>query len=74
MGQPPFSPLKKRFRTKFTPGQKDKMQEFAERLEWKMQKQDEQQVEQFCAEVGVKRQVFKVWMHNNKQPMKKTQL
>ncbi|PSS21403.1 Zinc-finger homeodomain protein [Actinidia chinensis var. chinensis] len=74
MGQPPFSPLRKRFRTKFTPGQKDKMQEFAERLEWKMQKQDEQQVEQFCAEVGVKRQVFKVWMHNNKQAMKKKQL
>ncbi|PSS36483.1 Zinc-finger homeodomain protein [Actinidia chinensis var. chinensis] len=74
MGQPPFSPSKKRFRTKFTQGQKDKMQEFAERLEWKMQKHDEQQVEQFCAEVGVKRQVFKVWMHNNKQAMKKKQL
>ncbi|KAG2720081.1 hypothetical protein I3760_02G019100 [Carya illinoinensis] len=63
---------RKRFRTKFTQEQKDKMTEFAEKLEWKIQKHDEQQVQQFCSEVGVKRQVFKVWMHNNKQAMKKS--
>lgn len=65
---------KKRFRTKFTKEQKDKMLEFADKLGWRIQKQDEEEVEQFCCEVGLKRQVFKVWMHNNKQAMKKKQL
>lgn len=64
---------KKRHRTKFSQGQKERMQEFAERLEWKIQKQDDELVDQFCAEVGVKRQVFKVWMHNNKAAIKKKQ-
>ena len=64
---------KKRFRTKFTQDQKDRMIEFAEKLGWKIQKHDEQEVQQFCSQVGVKRQVFKVWMHNNKQAMKKKQ-
>ncbi|KAK8716754.1 hypothetical protein V6N13_044055 [Hibiscus sabdariffa] len=65
---------KKRFRTKFSQDQKDKMVEFAEKLGWRIQKQDEQELQQFCAQVGVKRQVFKVWMHNNKQAMKKKQM
>ncbi|KAK6258342.1 hypothetical protein SCA6_012816 [Theobroma cacao] len=65
---------RKRFRTKFSQEQKDKMMEFAEKLGWRIQKQDEQEVQQFCAQVGVKRQVFKVWMHNNKQAMKKKQM
>lgn len=56
---------KKRFRTKFTQFQKDKMLEFAERVGWKMQKRDEE-VQEFCNEVGVDRGVLKVWMHNNK--------
>ncbi|KAM0057499.1 putative transcription factor ZF-HD family [Helianthus debilis subsp. tardiflorus] len=62
---------KKRFRTKFTQEQKDKMLEFAERIEWKIQKQNEEDVLRFCNEVGLKKQVFKVWMHNNKQAAKK---
>ncbi|OMO79279.1 hypothetical protein CCACVL1_13791 [Corchorus capsularis] len=57
---------KKRFRTKFTQVQKDKMLEFAERVGWKMQKRDEELVQEFCSEVGVDRGVLKVWMHNNK--------
>ncbi|CAN6336711.1 unnamed protein product [Urochloa humidicola] len=57
---------RKRFRTKFTPEQKEQMLAFAERLGWRMQKQDEALVQQFCEQVGVRRQVFKVWMHNNK--------
>lgn len=65
---------KKRFRTKLNQEQKDKMMEFAEKLGWKMQKQDEEKLQQFCAQVGVKRKVFKVWMHNNKQAMKKKQM
>ncbi|KAK6278088.1 hypothetical protein POUND7_018411 [Theobroma cacao] len=70
---PPYVLSKKRFRTKFTQEQKDKMLEFAEKLGWRINKQDEEEVEKFCAEVGVKRQVFKVWMHNNKNVKKQPQ-
>ncbi|KAI4367063.1 hypothetical protein MLD38_022844 [Melastoma candidum] len=57
---------KKRYRTKFTQEQKEKMLVFAERAGWKIQKQEESVVQRFCQEVGVKRRVLKVWMHNNK--------
>nr|UQU74481.1 zinc finger homeodomain 4 [Lilium lancifolium] len=67
----PFGMVRKRFRTKFTPGQKEKMLGFAERVGWKMQRLDEGVVQQFCQEVGVKRRVLKVWMHNNKQNLAK---
>ncbi|KAL6542307.1 hypothetical protein OROMI_023909 [Orobanche minor] len=70
--RPPFSSgSKRRFRTKFRPDQKDRMHEFAMKMDWRIHKQDEQEVQQFCSEVGIRRQVFKVWMHNNKQAMKK---
>ncbi|XP_011100018.1 zinc-finger homeodomain protein 1-like [Sesamum indicum] len=68
---PSSSGGKKRFRTKFTQEQKDKMLNLAERLDWKIQKQDEELVQQFCSEVGVKRHVLKVWMHNNKHTLGK---
>ncbi|KAJ6288435.1 hypothetical protein OIU76_024428 [Salix suchowensis] len=68
------SMTRKRFRTKFSQDQKDKMTEFAEKLGWRIQKQDDQELQQFCSQVGVKRKVFKVWMHNNKQAMKKKQI
>ncbi|KAB5568743.1 hypothetical protein DKX38_002536 [Salix brachista] len=60
---------KKRFRTKFTQEQKEKMLAFAESLGWRIQKHDEAGVEQFCAETGMKRNVLKVWMHNNKHTL-----
>ncbi|CAF2140120.1 unnamed protein product [Brassica napus] len=69
VGQMGFS--KKRFRTKFTTEQKERMMEFAEKLGWRMNKQDEEELKRFCNEIGVKRQVFKVWMHNNKSNAKK---
>jgi ZF-HD class homeobox domain-containing protein len=53
--------VKKRFRTKFTQEQKEKMLNFAE----------EAVVQQFCQEIGVKRRVLKVWMHNNKHNLAK---
>ncbi|KAL9226088.1 hypothetical protein vseg_001938 [Gypsophila vaccaria] len=67
---PNFS-SRKRFRTKFTQEQKDKMQEFAEKLGWKMQKSTDELVKGFCASIGVQREVFKVWMHNNKNTFNK---
>ncbi|XXG87644.1 hypothetical protein AAC387_Pa11g2279 [Persea americana] len=63
--------VRKRFRTKFTREQKEKMQELSERLGWKMRKQDEGLVEELCKEIGVGKDVFKVWMHNNKSTFMK---
>lgn len=63
---PGHTSSKKRYRTKFTQEQKEEMLSFAERIGWRIQKQDEHLVEQFCNDVGVRRQVLKVWMHNNK--------
>ncbi|RZS06043.1 hypothetical protein BHM03_00036627, partial [Ensete ventricosum] len=57
---------RKRFRTKFTAEQKEKMQAFAEKLGWRVQKQDDVALDEFCLQIGVKRRVLKVWMHNNK--------
>ncbi|WOK94246.1 zinc-finger homeodomain protein 9-like [Canna indica] len=57
---------RKRFRTKFNPEQKGRMQQLSERLGWRMQKRDEGLVEECCREIGVDKGVFKVWMHNNK--------
>ncbi|KAK4722955.1 hypothetical protein R3W88_013188 [Solanum pinnatisectum] len=66
--QQPFMLAKKRFRTKFSQEQKEKMLEFAEKLGWRIPREDDTEVQRFCSQVGVKRQVFKVWMHNNKNP------
>ncbi|PON34553.1 Octamer-binding transcription factor [Parasponia andersonii] len=62
---------KKRFRTKFSQEQKERMLGLAERLGWRIQKQDDELVQQFCNETGVKRHVLKVWMHNNKHTLGK---
>ncbi|XP_018457349.1 zinc-finger homeodomain protein 6 [Raphanus sativus] len=62
---------KKRFRTKFNQEQKEKMFEFAEKIGWRMNKTEDEEVNRFCREINVKRRVFKVWMHNNKQAAKK---
>lgn len=57
---------RKRFRTKFSQSQKERMFEFAESVGWKMQKRDDEMVQTFCNDVGIDRTVLKVWMHNNK--------
>ncbi|XP_057493030.1 zinc-finger homeodomain protein 10-like [Actinidia eriantha] len=57
---------RKRFRTKFSRDQKEKMHSFSEKLGWKMQRSDEGLIEEFCSEIGVGKGVLKVWMHNNK--------
>lgn len=62
---------RKRFRTKFTQEQKEKMHEFADKVGWKMQKRDDEMVMEFCNEIGVDRGVLKVWMHNNKNTFAK---
>ncbi|KAJ4901234.1 Zinc-finger homeodomain protein 3 [Raphanus sativus] len=62
---------KKRYRTKFSQEQKEKMLSFAESIGWKMQRQEEAVVQQFCQEIGVRRRVLKVWIHNNKHNLSK---
>ncbi|GJS65462.1 homeodomain-like protein [Tanacetum coccineum] len=71
---PPYGMAKKRFRTKFTQDQKEKMLEFAEKVGWRIPREDDPEVQRFCGEVGVKRQVLKVWMHNNKATSGKKQV
>ncbi|XP_057810843.1 zinc-finger homeodomain protein 11-like [Salvia miltiorrhiza] len=61
---------RKRFRTKFSQDQKEKMRSFSVKLGWKMQKCDEAAVKEFCHEIGVSKGVLKVWMHNNKHTFK----
>ncbi|KAL0908269.1 hypothetical protein M5K25_022757 [Dendrobium thyrsiflorum] len=58
--------IRKRYRTKFTTEQKEKMRIFAEKLGWRIQKHDYEALEKFCIQTGVKRHVLKVWMHNHK--------
>uniref|UniRef100_A0A0D9XXS9 ZF-HD dimerization-type domain-containing protein n=1 Tax=Leersia perrieri TaxID=77586 RepID=A0A0D9XXS9_9ORYZ len=60
---------RKRFRTKFTAEQKARMLGFAEEAGWRLQKLDDGVVQRFCGEIGVKRRVLKVWMHNNKHTL-----
>nr|XP_027192955.1 zinc-finger homeodomain protein 2-like [Cicer arietinum] len=64
-------PSKKRFRTKFTHEQKQKMFDYAQKLGWKVKKKDQNVVQDFCNQIGVKCQVFKVWVHNNKYTLGK---
>lgn len=47
---------------------------FCDKLGWKMPKSNEMLVEEFCNEVGVDRRVLKVWMHNNKNPLRKKEM
>jgi len=47
------------------------MQNFSEKLGWRMQKGDDGLVQQFCNDIGVSRGVFKVWMHNNKNTFRR---
>lgn len=61
----------KRSRTKFTQEQKDRMLAFAESIGWRIQRHDDVALNQFCSEVGVKRNVLKVWMHNNKNALRR---
>ncbi|XP_075478057.1 zinc-finger homeodomain protein 4-like [Primulina tabacum] len=67
----PNQVVKKRFRTKFTQEQKEKLQDFAEKVGWKIQKLEESAVQSFCQEVGVNRRVLRVWMLNNKHSFAK---
>lgn len=65
------SQSKKRFRSRFTHEQREKMLDFAGARGWKIQKRDENVVKEFRNEIGVKLQVFKAWVQNNKHTLGK---
>ncbi|CAA0842381.1 Zinc-finger homeodomain protein 8 [Striga hermonthica] len=52
---------RKRFRTRFSQEQKEKMHRFAAAMGWRMQKSDDAAVREFCREVGVTKGVLKVY-------------
>ncbi|CAN6484578.1 unnamed protein product [Victoria cruziana] len=60
------SAARRRMRTRFTKEQKERMHSFAEKLGWRLQRQDEEAIQRFCEEIGIRRSVLKVWIHNNK--------
>lgn len=62
---------RKRSRTRFSQEQKQRMRQFAEKFGWRMPREEEKLVEEFCGEIGISRRVLKVWMHNNKQGLGK---
>lgn len=63
----------KRFRTKFSSEQKERMLAFAESIGWRIQRHYDSAINQFCSDIGVRRNVLKVWMHNNKTALRRTQ-
>ncbi|XP_040868952.1 zinc-finger homeodomain protein 2-like [Glycine max] len=62
---------KKRFRTRFTQEQKEKMLAFVEKLGRRILKHNESDVQEFCAQSNVQPHVLKVWVHNNKHTLGK---
>ncbi|KAF6171851.1 hypothetical protein GIB67_007372 [Kingdonia uniflora] len=62
------SGARKRYRTKFSKEQKEKMYSFAEKLGWKIPRTGEGtlMMGEYCNDIGVEKGVFKVWMHNHK--------
>ncbi|KAG4907038.1 hypothetical protein JHK84_055563 [Glycine max] len=62
---------KKRFRTRFTQEQKEKMLAFAEKLGRRILKHNESVVQEFCAQTSVQPHVLKVWVTNNKHTLGK---
>ncbi|VAH32515.1 unnamed protein product [Triticum turgidum subsp. durum] len=49
--------------------QKIRMRAFAEKQGWRINRDDGGALERFCLEIGVKRNVLKVWMHNHKHQL-----
>ncbi|KAG6503310.1 zinc-finger homeodomain protein 11-like [Zingiber officinale] len=64
---------RRRPRTRFTEDQKQRMARYAERIGWRVPRgramradEEEDQFSRFCREIGVSKQVFKVWVRNHK--------
>ncbi|KAK7328309.1 hypothetical protein VNO77_22412 [Canavalia gladiata] len=58
---------KRKKRTLFTPEQRNRMMRFAERLGWKPQKVNKDEIQRFCLDMGISRRMFLVWLSNNRR-------
>ncbi|XP_027338063.1 zinc-finger homeodomain protein 5-like [Abrus precatorius] len=58
---------KRKKRTMFTPEQRNRMMRFAERLEWRPQRNNNDEIQRFCLEMGISRRMFLVWLSNNRR-------
>ncbi|KAG8082054.1 hypothetical protein GUJ93_ZPchr0014g46813 [Zizania palustris] len=45
------------------------MREFAEKQGWRINRNDDGALDRFCLEIGIKRHVLKIWMHNHKNQL-----
>ncbi|XP_052191122.1 zinc-finger homeodomain protein 5-like [Diospyros lotus] len=61
----------KRFRTRFSREQREKMLGLAEEIGWRTRKEHKEAMRQLCEEIGVTPHVFKVWVKNNKTTLRK---
>ncbi|GMQ01916.1 hypothetical protein CsSME_00048371 [Camellia sinensis var. sinensis] len=58
---------RRREKVRLTSEQKASMREYAaETLEWSLQGHNEEELIQFCSDIRIVPQVFKVWMRNNR--------
>ncbi|KAF7842775.1 zinc-finger homeodomain protein 4 [Senna tora] len=62
----PPPPDGRRRRTMFTAEQRNRMVRFAERLGWKPQRGDKEEIHHFCMDMGISRRMFLVWLSNNR--------
>ncbi|XP_048573117.1 zinc-finger homeodomain protein 9-like [Triticum urartu] len=54
-------------RTMFTAYQKMHMQELSKHLGWRLQKRDKDIIEARCHDIGISKDIFRNWRHNNKR-------
>lgn len=54
-------------RTMFTAEQRSQMIRFAERLGWRPQRSDKEEIQHFCMDMGISRRMFLVWLSNNRR-------
>ncbi|KAL5787291.1 hypothetical protein ACOSP7_004240 [Xanthoceras sorbifolium] len=59
--------MKAKKRAKLSAEQKNKMKTFADKLGWRPQKHDEEEIEKFCNEVGISQKIFKGCLNNNRR-------
>ncbi|XP_044438453.1 zinc-finger homeodomain protein 9-like [Triticum aestivum] len=53
--------------TMFTTYQKMRMQELSKHLGWRLQKRDKDIIKARCHDIGISKDVFRNWRHNNKR-------
>ena len=58
---------KRKERTKFSAEQVRRMEGFAEMLGWTLKRADKELIQNFCADVGINREMFTTWLNNHRK-------